>query len=332
MGELQALRKISDSAGDAVRNVIRAFHGSPRDEHFDAFDPRYIGTGEGAQAKGYGHYSAQRQAVADEYRRNLSYRKLRDDFRRNLSDDADPEEVMSIIESFDPRQQQFLRELANDDWLGFDYPSQAISQAMRRKSSLADYDASDELQLARDQLGTGYEIEIDYPEESLLDWDATLSQQPESVVRALRQLGLPTVDESRQIVPGRSGIQWPYSGNDIGRAYGFDAPADVRGFNIYETVTHLPGVRIETPSTEAARFAAASEALQSAGVPGIRYLDGMSRSAGEGSRNYVMFPGTEDRIRILRKYGLLPATLAAEGLLNQQPEESMAPASVPVRQ
>ena len=44
--------------------------------------------------------------------------------------------------------------------------------------------------------------------------------------------------------------------------------------------------------------------------------------AGEGSRNYVMFPGTEDRIRILRKYGLAPATLGAEGLLNQPPEES----------
>jgi len=47
--------------------------------------------------------------------------------------------------------------------------------------------------------------------------------------------------------------------------------------------------------------------LLRAGVPGIKYLDGFSRAAGTGTRNYVMFPGTEDSITILRKYGLLPA-------------------------
>jgi hypothetical protein len=57
---------------------------------------------------------------------------------------------------------------------------------------------------------------------------------------------------------------------------------------------------------------AGAQALLEAGIPGIRYLDGQSRSAGQGTRNYVMFPGTEDRIRILRKYGLLaPMALPA---------------------
>jgi hypothetical protein len=37
-----------------------------------------------------------------------------------------------------------------------------------------------------------------------------------------------------------------------------------------------------------------------------------------GPKAYVMYPGTEDSISILRKYGLLPATLGAEGLVNQQ--------------
>jgi|DEB0MinimDraft_10_1074344.scaffolds.fasta_scaffold05009_6 hypothetical protein len=332
MSELQAARRILDDAGEGVRRMIRAFHGSPSPEHFDSFDPRYIGTGEGAQAYGYGHYSAQNKDVADEYRRNLSYRKLRDDFLYQLDERAEPEEVMDVIDSFDPRQQQFLRQLSEEDWLGFDYPSQAITQALGRKSGFAGYDVAEEAQRAREQMGTGYEIEIGYPEESLLDWDANLTEQPESVVRAIRQLGMPTVDESGQVVPGDGGIQWPHSGSDVGRAYGFNNPSDVRGFNIYRAVTHLPGVRIEAPSSESERFKAASAALQSAGVPGLRYLDGSSRRAGEGSRNYVMFPGTEDRIRILRKYGLAPATLGAEGLLNQQPEESMAPVGVPVRQ
>ena len=48
--------------------------------------------------------------------------------------------------------------------------------------------------------------------------------------------------------------------------------------------------------------AAISQSLHSAGIPGIRYLDGGSRAKGEGSHNYVMFdPQT---IEILRKYGL----------------------------
>jgi len=43
--------------------------------------------------------------------------------------------------------------------------------------------------------------------------------------------------------------------------------------------------------------------LREAGLDGIRYLDGGSRAAGEGSRNYVMFD--DKLIDILRRYGLL---------------------------
>jgi len=47
----------------------------------------------------------------------------------------------------------------------------------------------------------------------------------------------------------------------------------------------------------------AAELLREAGIPGIRYLDGMSRDAGEGSYNYVV--NDASLIEILRKYGLL---------------------------
>jgi hypothetical protein len=54
----------------------------------------------------------------------------------------------------------------------------------------------------------------------------------------------------------------------------------------------------------------ASRKLLDAGIPGLRYLDANSRHWGQGTRNYVMFPGTEDSIRILRKYGIM-APIAA---------------------
>jgi hypothetical protein len=46
-------------------------------------------------------------------------------------------------------------------------------------------------------------------------------------------------------------------------------------------------------------------ALREAGIPGIRYLDQGSRTAGDGSRNYVVFD--QSLIEIMRKYGwMLP--------------------------
>ncbi len=39
--------------------------------------------------------------------------------------------------------------------------------------------------------------------------------------------------------------------------------------------------------------------LNSLGIPGIRYLDGGSRSAGNGTRNFVIFDG--DTAKILKR-------------------------------
>jgi hypothetical protein len=46
---------------------------------------------------------------------------------------------------------------------------------------------------------------------------------------------------------------------------------------------------------------AATDYLNSIGVKGIKYLDGSSRTAGDGTRNFVMF-NPED-IRILERNG-----------------------------
>lgn len=51
-------------------NTQTAWHGSPY--KFDRFSNEAIGTGEGAQAHGYGHYVAKDKGVADEYRRRLT--------------------------------------------------------------------------------------------------------------------------------------------------------------------------------------------------------------------------------------------------------------------
>jgi hypothetical protein len=55
---------------------------------------------------------------------------------------------------------------------------------------------------------------------------------------------------------------------------------------------------------------AASEYLNSLGIPGIKYLDGNSRAAGQGSRNFVSF--TPDHIEMLERNGV-----PMMGLLNE---------------
>jgi hypothetical protein len=45
--------------------------------------------------------------------------------------------------------------------------------------------------------------------------------------------------------------------------------------------------------------AGASQKLREAGIPGIRYLDQGSRDSGKGTRNFVVFPGEEEALKML---------------------------------
>lgn len=155
-------------------------------------------------------------------------------------------------------------------------------------------DAADYLRGLSPQKPTRYEVELGVPESSLLDWDAPMSRQPKVVQKVFGDLAM-------------------------------DMPGD--GGRVYRDIVTRHGESFDDDTTGVLANLEASRELLSEGIPGIRYLDGQSRDIGSGSRNYVMFPGTENKIRILRKYGLLPATFAAEGLLNpQQPAESTAQA------
>jgi hypothetical protein len=46
---------------------------------------------------------------------------------------------------------------------------------------------------------------------------------------------------------------------------------------------------------------AASEVLRQAGIPGIKYFDAGSRDVGNGTRNFVIFPGEEHNLKILER-------------------------------
>jgi hypothetical protein len=131
----------------------------------------------------------------------------------------------------------------------------------------------------RPKSGNLYTVELDVEPEDLLDWDKPLSEQNEKVKGAL-------ISAIQQTTP-----------KEIADSYIKDQRAT--GGTIY---TLIAGQNIKQ----------ASELLNQLGIPGIRYLDGGSRSDGEGTYNYVVFD--ENLIRITEENGnRIPASQALAG-------------------
>ena len=125
-----------------------------------------------------------------------------------------------------------------------------------------------------------YEVNLRTEPGRLLDWDAPLSAQP-APVRGFIENARPEL---------RARLQRP----DIGPR-DFVPPI---GQSIYQRL------RVEgEPHT----------ILRDAGIPGIQYFDQGSRAAGQGSRNYVIFPGQDEMIEILRRYGLMGPVVVGTG-------------------
>lgn len=261
-------------AGAGLRKLggIRAFHGSPHD--FDRFSMAHIGRGEGAQAYGHGLYFAEAEDVARGYRDSLAGRT-------------------------DYAQREARRGMRFDDaWVhaARGMLGQGMAPAEVENTLRAAYRGitDEQVAMAMHEANPGrmYEVRINAEPEEFLDWDAPLSGQSESVRRAWdRMIAAPVGRRANESVHGA-----------ISRGEG--QFADPSGESFYKTLYegfYRPG----RSGGDAGVFPEASLAtsyLRREGIPGIRYLDGNSRSAGDGSRNYVLF--RDDIIEILRKYGL----------------------------
>lgn len=236
----------------------RAWHGTPhKGIENTGFKLNAIGTGEGAQVYGWGMYFASVRAVAEHYRKGLSYRNLARQFMNELPEDASTDEALEAAENGELPEPvaNVVKALAADDWLGFDYPAQAITAAFKE---LDNFDPSPALRKAiREYSGQLYQVEI--PEDSdLLAWDKPLRDQPPKVREALRN----------------GPIDLEYLAND-------------KGSRVYET---LAAWAAENNGDESGSDpVGASRYLQSIGIPGLRYLDGASRGKSDGTYNYVIW-------------------------------------------
>jgi hypothetical protein len=219
---------------------MTVWHGSPY--KFTKFDPKKIGTGEGAQAFGHGLYVAENPTVAKGYAKNVK--------------------DLDSIQSYNQRLKQILKIMDEDSV----YPGAYRNfKSEKGKKAAQEYDAILEM---RDQKSTdpGNLYKIDLPDEhinKMLDWDKPFSQQPKNVQEALAKHNPDMYHpKSEDFDPTERG-QWTY-------------------------------MRLANEMTQKN----ASNKLAELGVPGIKYLDEGSRTLGEGTKNFVIFPGNEHLLNI----------------------------------
>lgn len=246
---------------------------------------QHIGKGEGATAYGWGRYDAGNPDVADEYRKRLSTFDSYGSKRPSVAmvDDVparqmgqDVWEVADALASRKINIDEYIEELLSKISQSKNPERVAVYQDMINKAKSVKPVISGK----NIKFDEGNLYKHDLPDEDIaryLDWDKPLSEQPESVraamQKAFEEAGIP--DAMNMAPDGQSAYAWLSS-------------ALARGESVPDAVLKQR----------------ASEALGRAGIPGLQYYDGMSRNAGEGTRNYVTWDqDVLDRMKLLERNG-----------------------------
>lgn len=289
-GAPAALRAASVPAGllnyaDASKegnpfSALTVWHGSPH--KFDKFDSANIGRGEGAQAYGHGLYLAESPGVAKSYQVTLSGR----------GDAAGAAAKYAPARQFNAEELAAIHRAATGD----DPINLAARRLGYRQASLRDVDEAaltKAIADVREQAG-GYLYKVDLPDNliaRMLDWDKPLSQQAPEVQKAFDPMVAPIRAEmAKPANPGWGDLAAPTNFDPSGQ----ELLGLLRNRDAQMTAQHFLSNGLG-PNI--------SSNLRSNGIPGIRYLDGSSRGAGQGTYNYVVFPGEENALTILERNG-----------------------------
>lgn len=260
-----ALRKTAPIA------ELDVYHGTPHKyapteaNPLGEFDASKIGTGEGAQMYGHGIYYAETPEVAKSYKPRDEKAEAKLMKMYGQAEQRRDYESMEVLES------ALLHRTASE--LAEQYPQQ---RALINRIGKINEKAAGSLYKA------------DLPDEMIdrmLDYDKPLSQQSETIKNILMQ------DKRLKSFYDRGKIDDQYD----------------NGGNFYRSI--MSEERQNAPlhlSEEAAENwaqAPASQRLREMGILGVKYLDAGSRDGGSGTRNFVVFPGEEKKVRILERNG-----------------------------
>ncbi len=283
-------------AGKMAIPLMTAWHGTPH--KFDKFDMSKIGMGEGNQAYGHGLYFADRKGIAEGYREDLSGGLLVDGKPFDQLSAIEKKAAYKVhqnrrIGSNNPKYAKTGYEYARQDYVNdISRHEYDLNLAKQNKGMVEDTgeewgdlryyewsqkdidNAEEKLQEAKEGLAfleqitpdsvkidPGSLYKVDIPDEAvsrMLDWDAPLSEQSDSVKRSLESIGSMIGSEGTiGSFMERAKRNEMFGGDIVGR--------------------------------DTATMEEVSQYLSAAGIPGLRYYDAVSRKSGKGTRNTVLF-------------------------------------------
>lgn len=141
---------------------------------------------------------------------------------------------------------------------------------------------------------SGYIYKVDLPDKhisKMLDWDKPLSQQTPEVQKFAEQVYRNDIATATKPGDGLFFSNVP----DVPMSTA-EFLSEKFGRDLYSRLEQAARDGVGNPSL-------ASLQMQQAGIPGIRYLDGVSRGTGSGSSNFVVFPGNENILKIIERNG-----------------------------
>jgi hypothetical protein len=284
--------------GDVSRGSVSpldVYHGTPHTlpptarNPLGEFDASKIGTGEGAQMYGYGIYTAEAPAVANRY-------KL-------------AEATYKTMQGGLTNKQEFV-----SDMLSQGRPEMSILDLYAQKYGGSFDDAmKDLIDVKEIYKKSGNLYKVDLPDEkiaAMLDWDAPLIEQNQNVLNAAKKLGFAYTKPQKLSSEDKWALFDKDGYYDIKNPT-FKTKKEAQDFlknnkTLYPDITG--GDFHDSISTKLNQFGGndkkTSEVLNSYGVFGIKYFDEASREAGEGTRNFVVFPNEEKSMTILERNGM----------------------------
>jgi hypothetical protein len=282
----------------AEETGIDAYHGSPHE--FEQFDSSKIGTGEGAQAFGHGLYFAGREGTAIVYRDRPSQSDVQ--IGKYFYYPAALMQYLENPKSLDDEIRKNYDILERNIKL-FEGDNSDLGE--RAKAiNLKEIDKLEQLKkidLSKINIPKGhmYEVRINAHPDHLLDWDKPLSKQSDYVRKVLEKLNIKMMSD--EDTKNRHDEILKSSNTNYIKDR-LISGLDPSGANIYSA---------KIAYGEGRDDAWRSKVLLDAGIKGIKYLDAVSRGAGKGTHNYVVFD--DKLINIKRRYEMGGAVPMASG-------------------
>jgi len=288
---------------------IIAFHGSGAD--FDEFRLEMIGTGEGAQAYGYGLYFTDSEDIAKFYRDSIGrgrssivYDGSSVKNAREVDGLTDREMILDSIAGemsfFDQKPANVIErkirslkaQIENPDSATLrlaesDAEAQELVDLIRR-SAQRDLEIYESLDPDKFTRGKMYKVGLSPKPDELLDYDKFLGDQTPAIKEKVRQLVKSEMTKEDAVNLGFEGL-----GKQRAIASMLDDNTKIDTF-----LGDWAAIRGKDNAGE--------ELLAKYGIPGLKYRASGSRSSGvadeAAERNYVIFD--DKAVKILEKYGI----------------------------